>query len=68
MKDKKQRKGKVIRTFSVEIVSSGSDPVLDANPSNPYTMLSDEARLKDFVEIFGLLWAESCREASQKKL
>jgi hypothetical protein len=66
IKQKRNCSGKVIRFFTVEIVASGSDPALDSNPSNPYTQLSEEERLRDFIEMFGLLWAESCREASQK--
>ncbi len=62
-KQKVKRSGKVIRHFTVEI---SSDSSLDNNPSNPYTQLSEEERLKDFVETFSLLWAESCREASMK--
>ena len=60
------RKGKVIRLFTIELVPAGSDPALDVNPANPYTELSEEARLRDFIETFGVLWAESCREASKK--
>jgi hypothetical protein len=66
--DKKQKRrhpGKVIRFFTVEVASSGSDPVLDSNSCNPYSLLSEEERVKDLVEIFGLLWAESCRKSSQ---
>lgn len=66
MKHKKNRSGKVIRFFTVEVVGPASDPVLDSNPSNPYIRLSDEERLKELIEMFGLLWAESCREASLK--
>ncbi len=63
---KQKKLGKVIRFFTVEIVPSGSDPSLDNNPSNPYSNLSEEERLRDLIETFSLLWAESCREASQK--
>jgi hypothetical protein len=66
MKRKRNHSGKVIRFFTVEIVVSGSDPSLDSNPTNPYVQLSEEERLKDFIEMFSLLWAESCREASRK--
>ena len=63
--DKKKRKsGKVIRDFTVEVCVS--DPLLDSNPSNPYTKLSSEERLRDFIEMFSLLWAESCRDASKE--
>lgn len=62
-----QRKsnGKVIRSFKVEICDASSTPEFFANSSNPYTQLSDEERIRDFNEIFGLLWAESCRETSR---
>lgn len=62
---KKKRAGKVIRLFTVEITASGADSVLDSNPTNPYTQLSEEERIKDLIETFSILWAESCREASQ---
>lgn len=65
MKQKKKHSGKVIRLFTVEIADASSAPELYANPGNPYTQLLDEERLKEFNEIFGLLWAESCREASK---
>jgi len=64
-KNKIKHSGKVIRLFIVEITDASSAPELYANPSNPYTQLSDEERLKEFSEIFGLLWAESCQEASR---
>jgi len=68
MKQKRNRSGKVIRFFTVEIVAQGSDPALDTNPANPYLQLSEEARLRDFIEMFSILWAESCQEASQKNI
>lgn len=61
----KKRTGKVIRFFKVEICDVASTPELYANPNNPYAHLSDEERVREFVEIFGLLWAESCRETSR---
>jgi len=64
-KQKIRHHGKVIRLFTVEIADAGSMPELYANPANPYSQLPDEERQKDFNEIFGLLWAESCREASK---
>lgn len=63
---KQKRKGKVIRYFTVEVIAS-DDSAMDINSSNPYANLSAEERLKDLIEMFGLLWAESCREASQEK-
>lgn len=59
MKQKEQA-GKVIRFFTVEISDAGSTPEQYVNPNNPYAQLSDEERLREFIEIFGLLWAESC--------
>lgn len=56
---------KVVRSFKIEICDVSSTPELYVNPSNPYTQLSDEDRIKDFNEIFGLLWAESCRETGK---
>jgi hypothetical protein len=64
MKQKKRAK-KVIRFFKVEVSDVSSAPELYANPNNPYAQLSEEERIKDFNEIFGLLWAESCRETSR---
>jgi len=57
----KKRQGKVIKHFTVEF-----DPTIGENPSNPFSMLSDEERLKDFIETFSLLWAESCREVAEE--
>ena len=62
MKKRNKKQGKVIRHFTIEFDSS-----LESNPTNPFSMLSDEERLKDFIETFGLLWAESCREATLKE-
>lgn len=62
----KKRAGKVIKHFLVEIVDASFDPVLYANPNNPCTQLSDDDRLKEFIELFSVLWAESCREATGK--
>jgi len=61
----KERAGKVIRFFTAEISDASSAPELYVNLNNPYAQLSDEERLREFVEIFGLLWAESCRETSK---
>ena len=61
----KERAGKVIRFFTVEISDVSSAPEQYVNLNNPYAQLSDEERLREFVEIFGLFWAESCRETSK---
>lgn len=55
-------RGKVIRSFTVEILPNGIDSSLDFNPNNPYSQLSDDGRLKDLIETFSILWGESCRE------
>lgn len=57
--------GKVIRLFTVEITDASSAPELYANSSNPYTGLSDDERVKEFDSIFGLLLAESYKEAGK---
>ena len=62
---KKNHSGKVIRLFTVEITDTSSAPGLYANPCNPYSQLADEERAREFNEIFGLLWAESCRQAGK---
>lgn len=56
----KKKQGKVIKHFTIEF-----DSKLESNPANPFSQLSDEERLKDFIETFSLLWAESCREKSK---
>ena len=66
IKRKRRCSGKVIRLFTVEIEDARTNPELYANPSNPYNQLSDEEREKDFIEIFGLLLAESLREDGRK--
>ncbi|MBF0620090.1 MAG: hypothetical protein HQL19_07975 [Candidatus Omnitrophica bacterium] len=59
--DKKNSPGKVIQMFTIEIEDAATAPEMYANPSNHYAQLSDEARVKDFDAIFGLLLAESYR-------
>ena len=58
----KERKNKVIHSFTVELVDCESCPEMSTNSSNPYINLSEEERIKDLVDIFGILWAESCRK------
>ena|SRR5580692_4388178 len=58
----KRKRNKVIHSFTVEIVDCESCPEMSINLSNPYINLSDEERIKDLVDIFGILWAETCRE------
>ncbi len=65
-KNKKRVCGKVIRHFFVEIADASSDSALYSNSSNPYVQMTEEERLRDFIEMFGVLWAESCREAQEK--
>ena len=62
----KERKNKVIHSFIVEIVDCESCPEKLINSSNPYINLSDEERIKDLVDIFGILWAETCQRKSRQ--
>lgn len=64
-KQKKVRRGKVIHHFLVEVVDSESDPALKPNASNPYAQLTEEERMRDLAEMFGILWGETCREAGK---
>jgi len=59
-------KGKVIKHFTIEIVDTDSCPEFKHNPSNPYSLMSDEERIRNLVDIFGILWAETCREIQYK--
>ncbi len=61
-KQKIKRSGKVIRHFTVELCSDAS---LEVNSSNPYTLLNEEERLKDFEETFSVLLAETYRDANR---
>jgi len=61
----KKRRGKVIKYFTVEVVAAETDPALCVNPSNPYLELSDEERMRDLVDTFSILWAQSCQEKSR---
>ena len=64
---RKNPKGKVIKHFTIEIVDCESCPEMLINSSNPYINLSDEERIKDLVDIFGILWAETCRKKALKR-
>ena len=63
----KERKNKVIHSFIVEIVDCESCPEMSINSSNPYVNLSEEERMRDLVDIFGILWAETCRKKSRQE-
>ena len=63
----KERKNKVIHSFTVELVDCESCPEMSTNSSNPYIDLSEEERMKDLVDIFGILWAETCRENPDRR-
>ena len=70
MSDKKPKKSssnKVIRYFTVEIADISTAPEVFANPTNPYAGMSDDARIRDFDSIFGLLLAESYRQDDPRK-
>ncbi|MBF0571152.1 MAG: hypothetical protein HQL12_04705 [Candidatus Omnitrophica bacterium] len=58
---------KVIHSFKVEIVDCETCPELLENPSNPYINLPEEERIKDLVDIFGILWAETCRKNPDRR-
>lgn len=62
---RKNPKGKVIKYFTVEAVDAESDPDFKNNDSNPYAQLSEEERIKDFIEMFAILWVETCREKAR---
>ena len=59
-------KGKVVKQFTVEIIDAVSCPELKYNPSNPYSLMSDEERIQDLVDIWGTLLSEMYRENRYK--
>jgi hypothetical protein len=59
---KQNPKGKVIKYFTFEIVEADTCPELKYNPSNPYSFMSDEERIRDLVDIWGTLLSETYRE------
>ena len=59
-------KGKVIKHFTLEIVDADYCPELKYNPSNPYSFMSDEERIRDLVDIWGTLLSEMYRENRYK--
>ncbi len=60
------RCNKVIHSFKVEIIDCESCPEMSVNTSNPYINLSEEERIKDLVDTFGILWAETCQKNSRQ--
>ena len=52
--------------FNVRIVPPEAYPDLKDNPENPFTEISEDERMADFVEILGLIWAETCKENAFK--
>jgi|GEM_PF-1410439 len=60
----KKRKSGPYR-FEVRLVPPEAYPDLKENPFNPYTQLSDEERLEEFIEIMGIVWAETCLEKAR---
>jgi hypothetical protein len=59
-------KGKVIKHFTIEVVDADSCPELKYNPSNPYSFMSDEERIRDLVDIWGTLLGETYRERCKR--
>ena len=59
-------KGKVIKHFTIEIIDVDSCPELKHNPSNPYSLMSDEERIRDLVDIWATLLSEMYREVNTK--
>jgi hypothetical protein len=56
------KKGKVVQYFTVEV--RVDDPGMAHNTANPFAEMAEEERMKDIVDIFGILWAEGCRDKS----
>jgi hypothetical protein len=52
--------------LEIKICPPDAYPDLINNPSNPYNLLSDEERLRDFINALSILWSETCHERAQK--
>ena len=52
--------------LEVRIAPPDAYPDLVNNPSNPYNLLSDEDRLKDFIEALAILWSETCQDKAEE--
>ncbi len=65
---KKKRRWMHGRSLCLEIRISPPNayPDLINNPSNPYNLLSDEDRLRDFIDALAILWSETCQDRAQE--
>ena len=59
-------KGKVIKHFTIEVVDADFCPALKHNPCNPYSLMSDEERIRDLVDIGATLLNEMSREDTKE--
>ena len=60
-------KGKVIKHFTIEVVDADSCPELKCNPNNSYSLMSEEERIRDLVDIGATLLSEMYRELGNTK-
>ena len=63
-KNKRWLHRKPIR-FAVNIVSCGVYPELDRNPGNFFVQMTEKDRTEEFMEILGMLWAETTRQETK---
>jgi len=65
---KKKRRWMHGRSLYLEIRISPPDayPDLINNPSNPYNLLSEEDRLRDFINALAILWSETCQDRAHE--
>ena len=53
--------------FELRIVPAEMYPDLKVNPTNPYTNMTDEERLEDFIETLAVFCAETCSDKVRGK-
>ena len=65
---KKKRKWVHGRSLCLEIRICPPDayPDLINNPTTPYNLLSDEDRLRDFIDALAILWSETCQDQARE--
>ncbi len=65
---KKKRRWVHGRSLCLEIKICPPDayPDLINNPTNPYNLLSDEDRLRDFINALAILWSETCQDRAKE--
>ena len=51
--------------FEVKIVACGVYPELDRNPGNFFVQMTEKDRTEEFMEILGMLWAETTRQETK---